>query len=60
MSDTVRMTVNDGWAVFHDGEHRTGGTVVEVDPDTATHWTERGWARPAGDTTAAPRRRSNR
>jgi hypothetical protein len=47
MADSVKVTVEDGWAVFHDGEHRVGGTTVEVDRATADHWLDRGWARPA-------------
>lgn len=59
MADTVSMTVADGWAVFHDGEHRTGGTTVEVDEATADLWLERGWAHRAGDK-PTPRRRTNK
>jgi hypothetical protein len=55
MADTVKMTVADGWAVFHDGEHRTGGTVVEFDQATANHWLERGWARLADKPTTRRR-----
>ncbi len=58
MADTVKVTICDGWAVFFDGEHRTGGTVVEVDPATAAHWTDRGWASPTEDKPAARRRTS--
>ncbi len=53
----VKVTICDGWAVFHDGEHRTGGTVVEVDPATAQHWQERGWATPTAEDKPTTRRR---
>ncbi len=56
MAGTVKVTICDGWAVFHDGEHRTGGTVVEVDNETAGYWIERGWADRLEDKSAAKRK----
>ncbi len=55
MSDTVKMTVTDGWAVYVDGEQHGGGSVVEVDTATASRWAERGWARPVEDKQVASR-----
>ncbi len=60
MAGTVKVTIRDGWAVFHDGEHRTGGTVVEVDNETAEHWIERGWASPGENKPAAKRKAPTR
>ncbi len=48
-SDTttaVSVTVTNGWAVFHDGQQHSGGSVLTVDTDTAEEWTGHGWDAP--------------
>ncbi len=46
MAGTVKVTIRDGWAVFHDGEQHGGGTVIEVDNETAEYWIAGGWVSP--------------
>lgn len=46
-TDTTRVTVLHGWAVYHDGQQHSGGTVLTVDTDTAEEWITNGWATPA-------------
>ena len=43
MADTVKMTVVDGYAVYVDGEQRSGGSSVEVPADLAGLWERAGW-----------------
>lgn len=45
-TSTVAVTVTHGWAVFHDGQQHSGGTVLTVDADTAEQWIGNGWATP--------------
>lgn len=42
---TVRMC--SGWAVFLDGRLYAFGDTIELDPKTAAHWCQRGWAETA-------------
>jgi hypothetical protein len=58
--EPVALVVADGWSVFVDGQQRSAGDTVRVDPDTAEHWLRRGWVEPVKKTPvkAAPRRRS--
>ncbi len=53
MAGTVKVTVNEGWAVAVDGKQHGGGQAVNVDRDTADHWIASGWAT-AADTTTKP------
>jgi len=46
-TDTTRVTVLHGWAIYHDGQQHSGGTVPTVDTDTAEEWISNGWATPA-------------
>lgn len=46
-TDTVRVTVTDGYAVYSDGKQHGGGSVLTVDTDTAEQWIANGWATPA-------------
>ena len=46
-TSTVAVTVADGWAVFHDGQQHSGGTVLTVDATKAEQWIANGWATPA-------------
>ncbi len=46
-TDTTRVTVTDGYAVYNDGKQHGGGTVLTVDTDTAEQWVSNGWATPA-------------
>ena len=58
-NDLVSLVVADGWSVFVDGQQRSAGDTVRVDPDTAEHWLGRGWVEPVKEPVkAAPRRRS--
>jgi hypothetical protein len=59
MSDKVKVTVVNGWAVYADGEQRHGGEVVEVDRGTAEHWQSRGWVEPVTEKTTARRKRND-
>jgi hypothetical protein len=58
--EPVALVVADGWSVFVDGQQRSAGDTVRVDPDTAEHWLRRGWVEPVKKTPvkAAPPRRS--
>ena len=46
MSDVTKVKVVDGYAVFVDGEQRSGGEVVEVPADVAEKWVRAGFAEP--------------
>jgi len=46
-TDTTRVTVTDGWAIFHDGAQHGGGSALTVDATTAEQWITNGWATPA-------------
>ena len=43
MADTVKVTVADGFAVYVDGEQRSGGSTVDVPTDLAEQWERAGW-----------------
>jgi hypothetical protein len=47
VADTVKVTICDGWAVFHDGEQHGGGSVVDIPTDLAEQWQQLGWAKAA-------------
>ncbi len=57
MADTVKMTVADGYAVYVDGEQRSGGSTVHVPADLAEKWQTAGWVTPADKPTSKPRRK---
>jgi hypothetical protein len=55
VADTATVTVVDGWAVFADGEQRTGGSVVDVPVDLSEQWEAAGWVTRGKKSTARRR-----
>ena len=52
---TVTVEVRDGWAMYDGTAQRSGGELLDVDPDLAARWVTAGWFEPVEP--KVPRRR---